>query len=50
MEMEAQHIREVLDTTGWRVRGTDGAAERLGMKPTTLESRMAKLGIRRPRL
>jgi transcriptional regulator with GAF, ATPase, and Fis domain len=49
MEMEAQHIREVLDTTGWRVRGTDGAAERLGMKPTTLESRMAKLGIRRPR-
>ena len=41
------HIRRVLDDTGWRVRGRGGAAEVLGMKPTTLEGRMAKLGIRR---
>ena len=33
--------------TGWRVRGKNGAAEILGLKPSTLESRMAKLGIRR---
>jgi formate hydrogenlyase transcriptional activator len=33
--------------TGWRVRGPGGAAELLGIKPTTLDSRMEKLGIRR---
>jgi PAS domain S-box-containing protein len=46
-ELEVEHIRAVLKSTGWRVRGTAGAAERLGIKPTTLESRMAKLGITR---
>jgi PAS domain S-box-containing protein len=46
-DFEADHIRKVLDSTNWRVRGTGGAAERLGLKPTTLESRMARLGIRR---
>jgi transcriptional regulator with GAF, ATPase, and Fis domain len=46
-ELEADHIRAVLKTTGWRVRGAGGAAERLGLKPTTLESRMARLGIAR---
>ena len=33
---------------GWRVRGAGGAAERLKLKPSTLETRMAKLGIKRP--
>ena len=37
----------VLESTSWRVRGSGGAAERLGLKPTTLESRMARLGIAR---
>ena len=46
-ELEAEHIRAVLKSTGWRVRGSGGAAERLGVKPTTLESRMARLGIER---
>jgi formate hydrogenlyase transcriptional activator len=46
-EMEREHCLRVLDMTGWRVRGSDGAAEILGLKPTTLTSRMAKLGIRR---
>jgi transcriptional regulator with GAF, ATPase, and Fis domain len=46
-ENEQKHIRQVLDMTGWRIRGKNGAAEILGLKPTTLESRMAKLGIRR---
>ena len=46
-ELEASHIRAVLASTEWRVRGSGGAAERLGLKPTTLESRMARLGIER---
>ncbi|HMD36687.1 MAG TPA: sigma 54-interacting transcriptional regulator [Vicinamibacterales bacterium] len=47
VDVEVEHIRSVLDGCGWRVRGTGGAAERLGVKPTTLESRMARLGITR---
>ena len=43
--LEIEHIRSVLESTHWRVRGAGGAAQRLGLKPTTLESRMAKLGI-----
>jgi transcriptional regulator with GAF, ATPase, and Fis domain len=45
--LEIDHIRKVLESTNWRVRGAGGAAERLGLKPTTLESRMARLGISR---
>jgi formate hydrogenlyase transcriptional activator len=45
---ERTHILQTLEQTGWRVRGAGGAAERLGLKPTTLESRMKRLGIRRP--
>ncbi len=48
-DVEEQHIRTVLETTHWRIRGAGGAAERLGLRPTTLETRMAKLGISRPR-
>jgi transcriptional regulator with GAF, ATPase, and Fis domain len=47
IELEAEHIRTVLNSTGWRVRGSGGAAERLGIKPTTLESRMVRFGIER---
>ncbi|MGR8952371.1 MAG: sigma 54-interacting transcriptional regulator [Gammaproteobacteria bacterium] len=47
-DVERDHILRVLETTGWRIRGSAGAAEILGLKPSTLESRMAKLGIRRP--
>jgi formate hydrogenlyase transcriptional activator len=49
VDVEREHIRTVLESTGWRVRGVGGAAERLGLRPTTLETRMAKLEIRRPR-
>ncbi len=48
-ELEVEHIRAVLESTSWRVRGSGGAAERLGLKPTTLESRMVRLGIARKR-
>ncbi len=46
-EVEREHILAVLDATGWRVSGKHGAAVRLGLKATTLEARMAKLGIKR---
>jgi transcriptional regulator with GAF, ATPase, and Fis domain len=47
-DIERDHICAVLESAGWRIRGSGGAAELLGMKPSTLESRMAKLGLRRP--
>ena len=46
-EVERDHIRRVLESTGGRIRGAGGAAAFLGLKPTTLESRMARLGLRR---
>jgi transcriptional regulator with GAF, ATPase, and Fis domain len=48
-ELEREHIISVLETAGWRVSGERGAAKLLGMKPTTLEARMKKLGIERKR-
>jgi formate hydrogenlyase transcriptional activator len=47
-EVEREHIHTVLLSTAWRIRGSGGAADRLGLRPTTLETRMAKLGLRRP--
>jgi len=48
-ETEREQILRALQDTAWRIRGAGGAAEVLGIKPTTLEARMAKLGIRRPK-
>jgi formate hydrogenlyase transcriptional activator len=48
-DVEKEHIKSVLESAGWRIRGTNGAADRLGLRPTTLETRMAKLGLRRPK-
>jgi formate hydrogenlyase transcriptional activator len=47
-DVERAHILATLEETRWRVSGPAGAAVRLGLKATTLESRMKKLGIRRP--
>jgi len=49
VDVEKAHIRSVLESAGWRIRGNNGAADRLGLRPTTLETRMAKLGILRPK-
>lgn len=46
---EKRHILAVLKTTGWRIRGKEGAAEILGVKPTTLEYRIKRLGLSRPK-
>jgi PAS domain S-box-containing protein len=48
-DVEREHILSVLDSSGWRIRGAAGAASLLGLKPTTLEARMAKLGLSRPK-
>ena len=45
--MERDYIIKVLETTNWKIRGKNGAAEILGMPPTTLESRMKKRDIKR---
>jgi formate hydrogenlyase transcriptional activator len=47
-DVERKHIMGVLQKTGWRITGPDGAAERLGLKRTTLQSKLKKLGISRP--
>ncbi len=48
-EVQRVHILEVLQSCDWKIYGKDGAAERLGLKRTTLQSRMKKLGIERPK-
>src|SRR5579871_244165 len=45
-EAERQQILEALEQTNWVVAGPEGAAARLGLKRSTLQSRMQKLGIR----
>ncbi len=45
--VQREYILDILETTRWRIRGEGGAAEILGLKPTTLESRMVKFGITR---
>ena len=47
--VEREHIMKVLRDTGWVIGGTAGAAARLGLNRTTLNNRMRKLGIKRPR-
>jgi formate hydrogenlyase transcriptional activator len=45
-DAERKHILAVLEQASWTVAGPNGAAARLGMKRSTLQSRMQKLGIR----
>jgi transcriptional regulator with GAF, ATPase, and Fis domain len=44
-EINAQHIRQALETAGGKINGPGGAAQILGLNPNTLRSRMSKLGI-----
>ena len=46
---ERDNLLAALEQAGWKIYGQGGAAERLGLKPSTLGSRMKALGIRRPR-
>ena len=47
-EMERDYLLKVLDTTEWKVEGDNSASTILRMPPSTLRSRMKKLGIKRP--
>ncbi len=46
--LERENLFAVLEKTAWKIKGLDGAAELLGVKPTTLISRMGKMGLKRP--
>ena len=46
-EVEREYIVRILEDTGWRIEGPDGAARILGLNPSTLRTRMLKLGIQR---
>lgn len=47
-EAESRYVRAVLGEVGFKIEGVSGAAARLGVPPSTLRSRMRKLGISRP--
>lgn len=44
-EAESKHILDVLESTAWRIKGENGAARILGLKPSTLYNKMKRLGI-----
>jgi len=46
-EIEREHILQTLANTGWRIEGPRGAAKLLGINPSTLRTRMVKLGIQK---
>jgi transcriptional regulator with GAF, ATPase, and Fis domain len=45
VEVEREHILRTLESTGWRIKGPHGAAKKLDLQPSTLYSRMQRLGI-----
>ena len=47
-QRERENTHAALVKSGWRIHGEHGAAELLGLKPTTLISRMKKVGLKRP--
>ena len=48
VDVERDHIQGVLKNVGWRIEGMAGAAHVLGLRPSTLRTRMRKLNIQRP--
>ena len=47
-QRQKENISSALEFAGWRISGKGGAAELLGLRPTTLSDRMRALGIRKP--
>jgi transcriptional regulator with PAS, ATPase and Fis domain len=45
-DQTAEYLKQVLESCGGRIYGKDGAAEKLGLKPTTLQSKLKRLGVR----
>ena len=48
-DSQKTHIIKVLDDCDWKINGEEGAANKLGMPPSTLRSKMKKLNIKRPK-
>jgi len=48
-DMERRNLLLAMESAGWRIAGQGGAAQLLGLKPSTLTSRMKALGIQRPK-
>ncbi|NNK94845.1 MAG: sigma 54-interacting transcriptional regulator [Desulfobacterales bacterium] len=48
VEVERNHIRSALEVTEWRISGPKGAARMLKINPSTLRSRMEKMGMLKP--
>jgi transcriptional regulator with GAF, ATPase, and Fis domain len=46
--IERTQILQALESSSWKIKGAGGAADHLGLKPSTLRSRMQRLGISRP--
>jgi formate hydrogenlyase transcriptional activator len=47
-QLEHEHIIAILNRTGWRIYGPQGAAAQLGLNPETLRSKIRKLGLKKP--
>jgi transcriptional regulator with GAF, ATPase, and Fis domain len=47
-DLERSNLQRALEASGWKISGTGGAAEMLGLNPNTLSSRIRSLGIERP--
>jgi transcriptional regulator with GAF, ATPase, and Fis domain len=47
-QRDRENIVNALNQSGWKITGVGGAAEMLGMKPTTLHSKIKKLGLKKP--
>ena len=47
-EVERRHILRTLQQTNWQISGDNGAAQILKMNPSTLRSRIKKLGLKKP--
>lgn len=45
---ERENLLAALNRTNWKIKGADGAAELLGVKPTTLLTRLKRMGLKRP--
>ena len=49
LALERENLLRAMTSTGWRVSGETGAARLLGLPPSTLNSRLKALGLKRPR-
>ncbi len=48
IELDKKNLQTALDRTGWKIYGSGGTAELLGLRPTTLASRIKKYGLAKP--